>query len=64
VEGDTMDSQLNVIATHVCSAAEDLYQLIDFLNRNLKEKDVIFGLSKLQKEEGKMLVTLYRSSAP
>jgi hypothetical protein len=35
--------------------------LIDFLNRNLKDKDVIIGLSKHQEEEGKMLITLYRT---
>ncbi len=25
---------------------DDLYTLVDFLNRNLKDKDVMFGLSK------------------
>jgi hypothetical protein len=56
-----MDDKLTVIGTHVCTATEDLYQLIDFLNRNLKDKDVIIGLSKHQEEEGKMLITLYRT---
>jgi hypothetical protein len=56
-----VDDQLLVIGTHVCTATDDLYQLVDFLNRNLKEKDIIFGLSKLQNEEGKMLLTLYRA---
>jgi hypothetical protein len=56
-----MDDKLTVIGTHVCTATEDLYQLIDFLNRNLKDKDVIIGLSKHQEQEGKMLITLYRT---
>lgn len=51
-----------VIGTHICTATDDLYQVVDFLNRNLKDKEVIFGLSKLQDEPGKMMLTLYRSS--
>jgi hypothetical protein len=35
---------------------DDLYTLVDFLNRNLKEKDIIFGLSK---EEDRAVITLY-----
>lgn len=61
MDGGTVESRMPIVATHICSATEDLYLFIDFLNRNLKEKDVIFGLSKLTSEEGKMLVTLYRS---
>ncbi|CAM3931671.1 YpmA family protein [Alicyclobacillus pomorum] len=53
--------KLSVIGTQVCTATDDLYQLVDFLNRNLKDKGVIFGLSKHQEEEGKMLLTLYRA---
>jgi hypothetical protein len=56
-----MEDKLMIIGTHVCTATDDLYQLVDFLNRNLKDKDVIFGLSKHQEEEGKMVLTLYRA---
>ncbi|GGJ07294.1 hypothetical protein GCM10010885_15540 [Alicyclobacillus cellulosilyticus] len=55
-----MESKQTVIGTHVCTATEDLYLLVDFLNRNLKDKDVIFGLSKLPDQPDKMLLTLYR----
>ncbi|MDP9728165.1 MULTISPECIES: YpmA family protein [Alicyclobacillus] len=51
-----------IIATHECTAVDDLYLLVDFLNRNLKNKDVIFGLSKSTANEGKMLITLYKAS--
>lgn len=54
-------NHLMVIATHHCTATDDLYQVVDFLNRNLKDKEVIFGLSKSPDEDGKMLLTLYRS---
>lgn len=35
---------------------DDLYTLVDFLNRNLKEKNIIFGLSK---DEDRAIITLY-----
>lgn len=49
-----------VIGAKDVIASDDLYVLIDFLNRTLKEKDVIFGLAKA-KEEGKCTVTIYRT---
>jgi hypothetical protein len=63
MDGENVDSKLNVLATHLCTATDDLYMLVDFLNRNLKDKDVIFGLSKSEEAEGKMVITLYRASA-
>lgn len=57
-----MDNQkMMIIGTHVCTAVDDLYLLVDFLNRNLRGKDVIFGLAKHPDEVGKMVITLYRS---
>ncbi len=53
--------KMMVIGTQLCTATDDLYQLVDFLNRKLKEKNVIFGLSKAPDEPGKMLITLYRT---
>lgn len=56
-----MQDKLAVIGTHLCTATDDLYQLVDFLNRNLKDKDIVFGLSLAHDEPEKMLLTLYRS---
>ncbi|MCL6444251.1 MAG: YpmA family protein [Alicyclobacillus sp.] len=56
-----MEQKMQIIGTHVCTATDDLYLLVDFLNRNLRDKDVIFGLSKVQDMPGKMLLTLYRA---
>ncbi len=64
MDGEIVDFRLNIIATHLCTATEDLYTLVDFLNRNLKDKDVVFGLSKSEEAEGKMVITLYRASTP
>ncbi|MCL6631442.1 MAG: YpmA family protein [Alicyclobacillus herbarius] len=50
-----------MIGTHTCTRTDDLYQLVDFLNRNLKEKDVIFGLSLDKQNSNKMILTMYRA---
>lgn len=47
----------------VCSNSEDLYRLIDFLNRNLKDKDVIFGMAKSEQNPDKVQITIYRTDA-
>lgn len=57
---DHLDTKLNVLATHMCQKTDDLYLIVDFLNRNLKDKDVIFGLSKSE-EPDVMQITLYRT---
>lgn len=57
---ELLETKLNVLATHTCQRADDLYLIVDFLNRNLKDKDVIFGLSKSD-EPDKMQITLYRT---
>ncbi|GMA60901.1 YpmA family protein [Alicyclobacillus fastidiosus] len=56
-----METKLHILATHRCSKTEDLYLLVDFLNRNLKDKDIVFGLSKAEDKEGVMQITLYRT---
>jgi len=35
----------------------DLYKIVDFLNKNLKDKGLIFGLAK--KDEGTMRISIY-----
>jgi hypothetical protein len=56
-----VDKELQIIGTLVLTATEDLYRLVDFLNRNLKDKNVVFGLSKVKDDPGKMMLTLYRA---
>lgn len=56
-----MENKMMVLGTHTCTAVDDLYLLVDFLNRNLRDKNVIFGLSKHPDETEKMLITLYRA---
>lgn len=51
-----MEDKLTLIATQTVPANENLYILIDFLNRTLKHKKLIFGVSQRGEE---MLVSVY-----
>ncbi|RIV25691.1 DUF4264 domain-containing protein [Alicyclobacillaceae bacterium I2511] len=55
-----MSGEFTVLGTFTMGATDDLYRLVDFLNRNLKNQQVIFGLSKAT-EKDKMIITLYRT---
>ncbi|MEW6181959.1 MAG: YpmA family protein [Bacillota bacterium] len=52
--------KLQIIATRSFEAWEELYKVIDFFNKTLKQKKVIFGLTK-DKETGKMTITIYET---
>ena len=51
-----MEEKLELIATLKIPYNEDLYNLIDFLNRTLKDKKLIFGVSQRNEQ---MLVSIY-----
>ena len=51
-----MEEKLELIATQTLPYNEDLYILIDFLNRTLKEKKAIFGVSQ---RNDQMVVSIY-----
>jgi len=48
---------MRLLAIHDIEYATNLYKLVDFLNKNLKDKNIIFGLSK--KDDKTMLVSIY-----
>lgn len=50
--------KMQLKATLEISAHDELYKLVDFLNKNLKEKNLIFGLAQ---KEDKMQVTIYET---
>lgn len=51
-----MEEKLELIATQTIPNNDNLYILIDFLNRTLKHKDLIFGVSQKNDE---MVVSIY-----
>jgi hypothetical protein len=52
------DGKLELKATIEVEANPELYKVIDFFNKNLKEKKLIFGLSK---KDGTMKISIYET---
>jgi len=52
------NGKLELKASLEIDSSPELYRVIDFLNKNLKEKKLIFGLSKA---DGKMKVSIYET---
>jgi uncharacterized FlaG/YvyC family protein len=50
------NGKLELIATHKLKANPEIYKIVDFLNKNLKDRQLMFGLSK--KEEN-MIISVY-----
>ena len=50
------EDQLKLIAIQEFTSTEDLYRVVDFLNKSLKEKDLIFGIKK---NGDKMQIIIY-----
>lgn len=51
--------KLELIASKSFAAYPEMYKVVDFLNRTLKEKQVIFGLTK--NEDGHMTISIYET---
>lgn len=52
------DDKLELKATLDIESNEELYKVVDFLNKNLKDRKVIFGLSK---KGDKMQISIYET---
>lgn len=57
-EADKSQGKLELIAFKSFNANAELFYVIDFLNKSLKDKNIMFGLSK-DKENGKMTINVY-----
>ncbi|MFZ5651561.1 MAG: YpmA family protein [Bacillota bacterium] len=55
---DQKEDKLEVIATKSFPPYSDMYRVVDFLNKSLKEKKVMFGLTK-DRKSGMMTITIY-----
>lgn len=52
--------KLELIAVKAFKSYEEMYKVVDFLNRTLKDKKVIFGLTKDTKK-GTMTISIYET---
>lgn len=50
--------KLELIAQKTFTGNPELVRVVDFLNKTLKEKKVMFGLAK-NKETGDMIISIY-----
>ncbi|WP_407308752.1 YpmA family protein [Desulfosporosinus sp. SB140] len=48
--------KLELMATQKISANRELYKVVDFLNKNLKDYRLMFGLTK---KDDKMIISIY-----
>ncbi len=51
--------RLELLASRVFKPYDEMYKVIDFLNKTLKDREIIFGLSK--DEHGNMVVAIYKT---
>lgn len=56
-EQETPD-KLEMIAIKSFAPYKEMYRVVDFLNKSLKDKKIMFGLSK-DSESGMMVITIY-----
>lgn len=52
------EGKLELIAVKTFSATDELIYVVDFLNRSLKEKKIMFGLTK-NSEKAEMTINIY-----
>ncbi len=51
-------AKLDLIATKSFKSYDEMYKVVDFLNKTLKDKKVIFGLTK-NKSNDTMSISIY-----
>ncbi|PLR99717.1 YpmA family protein [Bacillus sp. T33-2] len=56
-----MESKIEVLSTVKIQQSPDLYKIVDALNRNLKDKDLMFGLALDPQDENIAVFTIYRT---
>jgi hypothetical protein len=59
--GQGMESKIEVLSTVKILHSPDLYKIVDALNRTLKDRDLMFGLSLDQEDQKKAIFTIYRT---
>ncbi|MCL5058293.1 MAG: YpmA family protein [Actinobacteria bacterium] len=53
-----LPGKLELLATKSFAPYDDMYRVVDFLNKSLKDRQLMFGLTR-DRESGKVTVTIY-----
>ncbi|MBZ5751502.1 YpmA family protein [Metabacillus rhizolycopersici] len=56
-----MESKIEIVSTVTVDHSDDLYKVVDLLNRTLKRNDLMFGLALDQEDKNKAVFTIYRT---
>ncbi len=56
-----MGNQIEILSTIRIEYSNDLYKIVDILNRTLKKEDLMFGLSLDKKDPNIAIFTIYRT---
>ncbi|MCM3163070.1 YpmA family protein [Metabacillus litoralis] len=56
-----MESKIEIVSTVTVDHSDDLYKIVDLLNRTLKRDDLMFGLALDQEDKSKAVFTIYRT---
>ncbi|MFD2214271.1 YpmA family protein [Metabacillus endolithicus] len=56
-----MESKIEIVSTVTVDHSDDLYKVVDLLNRTLKRDDLMFGLALDQEDKSKAVFTIYRT---
>ena len=56
-----MGNKIEQVAKITVDKTDDLYKIVDLLNRTLKYQDLMFGLALDEMNKEKMVFTIYRT---
>jgi Protein of unknown function (DUF4264) len=56
-----MGSDIEILSTITVDYQEDLYKIVDVLNRTLKRNNLMFGLALDQQDKTRAIFTIYRT---
>jgi len=59
--GIAVESKIEIIQSVTVTYQQDLYKLVDALNRSLKHDDLMFGLALDKQDSEKAVFTIYRT---
>ncbi|AZB43307.1 DUF4264 domain-containing protein [Bacillus sp. FJAT-42376] len=56
-----MESKIEILSTVKVEHSDDLYKIVDSLNRTLKRENLMFGLALDEEDKNQAVFTIYRT---
>jgi Protein of unknown function (DUF4264) len=56
-----MENKIEILSTITVDHSDDLYKIVDLLNRTLKREDLMFGLALDKEDHNKAIFSIYRT---